>query len=57
LVLGTGQRKKLAESKEINKVVYLTKENMTKTADGELHDMLELNNVCCCHMLTHVDIK
>jgi len=49
---------KLAESKDINKVVYLTTENMTKTAEGEVLDILGLHNVCCRrHMLTHVDIE
>jgi DNA-directed RNA polymerase I, II, and III subunit RPABC5 len=52
------KEKKLAESNDINKVVYLTKENMKKTAEGEVLDMLGLNNVCCRrHMLTHVDIE
>lgn len=52
------KEKKLSESKDINKVVYLTKENMKKTAEGETLDLLGLNNVCCRrHMLTHVDIE
>jgi len=49
---------KLAESKDIQRVVYLTKENMKKTAEGEILDELKLVNVCCRrHMLTHVDIE
>ena len=52
------KEKKIAESKDINKVVYLTKENMKKTAEGEILDELGLKNVCCRrHMLTHVDIE
>lgn len=43
---------------DINKVVYLTKKNMDKTAEGEVLDQLKLYNVCCRrHMLTHVDIE
>jgi len=31
---------------------------MKKTAEGEILDVLGLNNVCCRrHMLTHVDIE
>jgi len=49
---------KLAESKDINKVAYLTKENMVKTAEGNVLDLLGIKNVCCRrHMLTHVDIE
>jgi len=52
------KRIKLAESKDTNKVVYLTKENMEKTPEGRVLDKLGLNNVCCRrHMLTHVDIE
>jgi DNA-directed RNA polymerase I, II, and III subunit RPABC5 len=51
------RRKKLAEGKKVDKVVYFTKENMDKTAEGEVLDSLRLTNVCCRrHMLTHVDI-
>ena len=43
---------------EINKVVYLTKDFMDKTPEGEVMDMLQLNKYCCRrHMLTHVDIE
>jgi DNA-directed RNA polymerase subunit N (RpoN/RPB10) len=52
------KRIKLAESKDITRVVYLTKENMEKTPEGKVLDTLKLNNVCCRrHMLTHVDIE
>ena len=52
------KRMKLAESKDITRVVYLTKENMEKTPEGKVLDTLKLNNVCCRrHMLTHVDIE
>lgn len=43
---------------DINKVIYLTKKNMEKTAEGKVLDQLKLFNVCCRrHMLTHVDIE
>ncbi len=52
------KEQKLAESKDITRVVYLTKDNMNKTAEGNVLDQLGLNNVCCRrHMLTHVDIE
>jgi DNA-directed RNA polymerase I, II, and III subunit RPABC5 len=39
-------------------VIYFTKKNMEKTAEGEVLDKLKLTNVCCRrHMLTHVDIE
>ena len=40
------------------KVVYLTKDNVQKTAEGIVLDQLGLNRICCRrHMLTHVDIE
>jgi DNA-directed RNA polymerase subunit N (RpoN/RPB10) len=42
----------------VDKVVYLSKENMDKTPHGIVLDELGLYNVCCRrHMLTHVDIE
>ncbi len=50
--------KKLANGTNVEKIVYLTKENVEKTPEGEVLDELHLNNVCCRrHMLTHVDIE
>ena len=54
------QVRKIKISNEINidKVVYLTKENVEKTAEAEVLDNLGLKNACCRrHMLTHVDIE
>jgi DNA-directed RNA polymerase subunit N (RpoN/RPB10) len=52
------KRMKIAESKDTQCVVYLTKENMEKTPEGKVLDALGLYNVCCRrHMLTHVDIE
>ena len=39
-------------------VIYLTKENTSKTAEGKVLDDLQLTRMCCRrHMLTHVDIE
>ena len=39
-------------------MVYLTKENAKKSAEGNVLDSLGLKNVCCRrHMLTHVNIE
>ena len=52
------RKKKLAAGLKVDRVVYLTKDNMEKTAEGEVLDELRLNNMCCRrHMLTHVDIE
>jgi len=52
------RRLKLAAGLNVEKVVYLTKENVTKTPEGKVLDELGLTNVCCRrHMLTHVDIE
>ena len=52
------RRMKLANGENLERVVYLTKENMEKTAEGQVLDKLRLTNVCCRrHMLTQVDIE
>ena len=52
------EKRKIDKSLEVNKVVYLTKDNMEKTAEGEVLDTLGLNKYCCRrHMITHVDIE
>ena len=39
-------------------VIYLTKENTSKMAEGKILDELALTRMCCRrHMLTHVDIE
>ena len=49
---------KIQKGQDVEEVVYLTKENMDKTPEGQVLDSLGLNNVCCRrHMLTHVDIE
>ena len=52
------RRIKLSRGLNVEKVVYLTKEKIEKTPEGNVLDELGLNNVCCRrHMLTHVDIE
>ena len=52
------RRIKTSKGLSTEKVVYLTKTNVEKTAEGEVLDTLGLNNVCCRrHVLTHVDIE
>lgn len=49
---------KLSQSMDIDKVVYLTQENIKKTPEGIVMDNLGLNKMCCRrHMLSHVDIE
>ena len=48
---------KMNEKLEINKVIYLTDENVDKTPEGIVLDKLQLRKYCCRrHMLTHVEI-
>jgi len=50
--------RKLAKNEHVDKVVYLTKERVEKTVEGDVLDELKLKNICCRrHMLTHVDIE
>lgn len=49
--------KKIANGEPVNKVIYLTHDNIKKTVEGQVMDDLGLNKICCRrHMLTHVDI-
>ena len=49
--------KKMKKGIQSDTVLYLTKENTSKTPEGEVLDELKLNKMCCRrHMLTHVDI-
>ena len=55
---GEVRRIKLSRGLNVEKVVYLSKEKVDKTPEGEVLDNLGLKNVCCRrHMLTHVDIE
>lgn len=52
------REKKLARNMSIESVVYLTKDFVDKTPEGEVLDHLKLTKMCCRrHMLTHVDIE
>lgn len=52
------RKRKIQQGTSVDKVVYLTNNNVDKTPEGEVLDKLGLNNVCCRrHMLTHVDIE
>lgn len=55
---GEVRRIKISRGLNVDKVVYLTKENIEKTPEGNVLDDLGLKNVCCRrHMLTHVDVE
>ena len=52
------QKRKISKSMDTEKVLYLTKDYIDKTPEGEVMDELKLNKYCCRrHMLTHVDIE
>ena len=51
------RRKKLSQSMNLEKVMYLTKDVHEKTIEGEVMDNLGLMKMCCRrHILSHVDI-
>jgi DNA-directed RNA polymerase I, II, and III subunit RPABC5 len=52
------RRIKISKDIDTDSVIYLNKEKVEKTPEGEVLDQLKLTNVCCRrHMLTHVDIQ
>lgn len=52
------RRIKLAKGEDPETVVYLTREFVEKTPEGQILDQLGLKMACCRrHMLTHVDIE
>jgi DNA-directed RNA polymerase subunit N (RpoN/RPB10) len=52
------RRIKIQKGLQVEKIVYLTKETMEKTPEGQVLDNIHIKNVCCRrHMLTHVDIE
>lgn len=52
------RKMKIEKGVNVDKVVYLTKKNIEKTAEGIVLDELGLYDPCCRrHMLTHVDIE
>jgi len=49
---------KISKSQNINKVVYLTEDNIEKTPEALVMDSIGLKKMCCRrHILTHVDIE
>lgn len=49
---------KISSGRDMESVIYLTKEYVEKTPEGQVLDELQLNRMCCRrHMLTHVDIE
>ena len=54
----TINEKKMKNGESGDEVVYLTKDNIEKTVEGEVLDYLGLYKMCCRrHLLTHVDIE
>ena len=52
------RKKKLNKGIDVDRLLYLTKENTAKTPEGDVLDELGLTKMCCRrHMLTHVDIE
>ena len=52
------RKKKLNKGVDVDRLLYLTKENTAKTPEGEVLDTLGLTKMCCRrHMLTHVDVE
>jgi DNA-directed RNA polymerase I, II, and III subunit RPABC5 len=50
-------KKSNACSVDVDKILYLTKEYMDKTPEGEVLDDLKFKICCRRHFLTHVDIE
>ena len=51
------RRIKSDKDMELEKVVYLDKDDIKKTPEGEVLDKLQITKYCCRrHMLTHVDL-
>jgi len=52
------RKAKIAKNMEVNEIVYLTRQFIDKTPEGEIMDKLGLTRYCCRrHILTHVDIE
>jgi DNA-directed RNA polymerase I, II, and III subunit RPABC5 len=52
------RKAKLTKEMQVNDIIYLTKEFIDKTPEGEVLDKLKLTRYCCRrHLLTHVDIE
>ncbi len=52
------RKRKLNKGQDVERVLYLTKEFIEKTIEGEVLDDMQLKKMCCRrHFLTHVDIE
>ena len=52
------REQKLKKNLDPDEVIYLTKDNVQKTPEGQILDKLEITKMCCRrHFLTHVDIE
>jgi len=52
------RKRKLSKGVNVDSLLYLTKENTSKTPEGHVLDELGLTKMCCRrHMLTHVDVE
>mgnify|MGYP005998653449 FL=1 len=52
------RKMKIEQGQDPEKVVYLTRDIVAKTPEGQVLDNLGLTRMCCRrHMLTHVDIE
>lgn len=48
---------KFNKNMDVDKVLYLSKDDISKTPEGVILDKLKLKKYCCRrHMLTHVDL-
>ena len=51
-------RKKISTGQSPDETIYLDKDTVEKTAEGETLDALGMTKMCCRrHFLTHVDIE
>jgi DNA-directed RNA polymerase subunit N (RpoN/RPB10) len=52
------RKRKSQNNVDVDRIVYLTIDNVNKTPEGEVMDELQLVKQCCRrHILTHVDIE
>lgn len=52
------RKMKINQGINLDKVVYLSKDKIEKTPEGQVLDNLGIKNVCCRrHLLCHVDIE
>ena len=51
-------KRKMAENKNPDEIIYLTKSTVDKTPEALVMDKLGMKKVCCRrHFLTHVDVE